>query len=99
MVEINSLPETAPPRLAAEVLNLIKDCNREIKEKDSLFIGCLSFCLKQVSNEAICHYAVYAFQSLMESINELSNDGLINDLMTFYSSSHFTKDNILEKVL
>lgn len=84
-----------PPRLIAEVLNLIKDCNREVKEADNLFVRCLSFCLKQVTDDNVSHYAVYAFQSLMESINELNNDVLVNDLMNFYTSMHFTKESVL----
>jgi hypothetical protein len=76
-------------------MGLIKDCSREMKENDHLFIQCLSFCLGFVEDEALCHYAVYAFQSLMESIGDLANDGLLNDLMNFYSSKNFTKQIIL----
>lgn len=68
MAETESLPDI-PQRLVAEVLNLIKDCNREIKEAETLFLRCLGYCLKQVADDNVSHYAVYAFQSLMESIN------------------------------
>jgi hypothetical protein len=52
---------------------------------------CLDFCLKYVSDDNVSHYAVYAFQALMESISSLGNEGLIDGLMSFYSKSVFNK--------
>ena len=52
-----------------------------------------------MEDEHLCHYAVYAFQSLMESVENISSAVLIGDLLAFYESRQFTKQTVLEKVL
>ena len=62
-------------------------------------MGCLEFALKFVEDEQLCHYAVYAFQSLMECIENTSEYFLINNLLAFYETRTFKKQTVLEKVL
>ena len=33
--------QSLPARISAEILGLIKDCNREIKDRQGLFVSCL----------------------------------------------------------
>lgn len=53
-------------------MNFIRDCTREIKEKDQLFLEALRFVLNYINDEKLCHHAAYCFQILMETINTLN---------------------------
>ena len=52
-----------------------------------------------MEDEQLCHYAVYAFQSLMECIENTSEYFLINNLLAFYEARTFRRQTVLEKVL
>lgn len=52
-----------------------------------------------MEDEQLCHYAVYAFQSLMECIENTSEYFLVNNLLAFYETRTFRKQTVLEKVL
>ncbi len=88
-----------PVRVTAELLGLVKDCTREVREREGLFLKCLALSLRFVEDDQLCHYAVYAFQSLMESIENMASPALVHDLLSFYESKTFAKQTILEKVL
>ena len=47
----------------------------------------------------MCHYSLYAFQALVETIEELHNQQLVMELLDFYGKQQFNNEAIAEKVL
>lgn len=89
----------SPARVVSETMSLMRDCTREIRGDEALFMECLKYTLNYIENEKLCHHASYCFQILMEAMGVFKDPNVIDNLISFYHSKTFPKDLIVEQIL
>lgn len=88
----------APPRVVAEVLLLIRDCTREIKDEEGFSLKCLEYSMMYLPDEQLSYYASDSFKCLLETFTQINDASFVDSLLNFYGKSRGLKDIIIDKV-